>query len=125
MKTMPQRETPEAMLRELARASHMTRPARQVPHPGGLLQEVLVEVDVEGTTYRLSRLRQRPRTLDLTPREIEIARLVAKGLPTKMISAALQISGWTVLTHLRRIFARLDVHSRSAMVKRLADEGLL
>jgi len=117
--------TPETMLRELARMSVQTSPSRQLPHPGGLLQEVLAEVDVEGTTYRLSRLRQRPRTLDLTPRELEIARLVAKGLPTKAIGAMLGISGWTVLTHLRRVFARLSLHSRTAMVKRLSDEGLL
>lgn len=127
MKTMPPRvvSTPETMLRELARLSLEARPARQVPHPGGLLQEVLAEVDVEGTTYSLSRLRQRPRTVDLTPRELEIVRLVAKGLPTKAIGSLLHISGWTVLTHLRRVFARLGVHSRTAMVKRLSDEGLL
>jgi len=127
MRTMPARttSTPEVMLRELARMSVEASPTRQLPHPGGLLQEVLAEVDVEGTTYRLSRLRQRPRTLDLTPRELEIARLVAKGLPTKAIGAMLGISGWTVLTHLRRVFARVGVHSRTAMVKRLSDEGLL
>lgn len=117
--------TPETMLRELARLSAQASPSRQLPHPGGLLQEVLAEVDVEGTTYRLSRLRRRPRTVDLTPRELEIARLVAKGLPTKAIGAMLGISAWTVLTHLRRVFARLGVHSRTAMVKRLSDEGLL
>ncbi len=127
MRTMAPRApgTPETMLRELARMSVQTSPSRQLPHPGGLLQEVLAEVDVEGTTYRLSRLRQRPRTLDLTPRELEIAGLVAKGLPTKAIGAMLGISGWTVLTHLRRVFARLSLHSRTAMVKRLSDEGLL
>jgi len=117
--------TPETMLRELARLSVQASPSRQLPHPDGLLQEVLAEVDVEGTTYRLSRLRRRPRTVDLTPRELEIARLVAKGLPTKAIGAMLGISGWTVLTHLRRVFARLGVHSRTAMVKRLSDEGLI
>ncbi len=126
MKTMvPGPMTAEAMLRELARLSRESRAARQFPLPGGLLQEVLAEVDVEGTTYSLSRTRERPQTLDLTPRELEIARLVAKGLPTKGVGTVLGISGWTVLTHLRRIFARLGVHSRTAMVKRLSDEGLL
>jgi DNA-binding CsgD family transcriptional regulator len=115
------------MLRELARMSRGTSPSRQVSHPGGLLQEILAEVDVEGTTYRLSRLRQRPRpgSISLTPRESDIIRLVAKGMPTKAIGNALGISGWTVLTHLRRVFARLGVNSRAAMIARLSDEGLL
>lgn len=52
----------------------------------------------------------------LSPRESEIARLVAKGLPNKTIAAILDISPWTVATHLKRIFAKLGVRSRAAMV---------
>lgn len=55
----------------------------------------------------------------LSPREEEIARMVAKGYPNKTIAAVLEISPWTVCTHLRRIFAKLDVRSRAAMVARL------
>jgi DNA-binding CsgD family transcriptional regulator len=47
--------------------------------------------------------------------------MVAKGYPNKMIAAVLDISPWTVCTHLRRIFAKLGVCSRAAMVARLAD----
>lgn len=42
--------------------------------------------------------------------------MVAKGYPNKTIAAVLEISGWTVNTHLRRIFAKLGVHNRAAMV---------
>jgi len=56
----------------------------------------------------------------LSPREQEIVRLVAEGLPNKCISAVLEISSWTVATHLRRVFAKLGVNSRAAMVARLA-----
>ena len=52
----------------------------------------------------------------LTERELEIATLVALGRPNKQIAAQLQISEWTVSTHLRRIFAKLSVRSRAAMV---------
>jgi len=52
-------------------------------------------------------------------------RLVAEGLPNKCISAILEISSWTVATHLRRIFAKLGVGSRAAMVARLLEEGLI
>ena len=52
----------------------------------------------------------------LSPREQEIARMVAKGYPNKAIAAVLEISEWTVGSHLRRIFAKLQVTSRAAMV---------
>jgi DNA-binding CsgD family transcriptional regulator len=56
----------------------------------------------------------------LTGRELEIAVLVAQGYATKNIAFKLQISEWTVSTYLRRIFAKLDVDSRAAMVYRCA-----
>ena len=56
----------------------------------------------------------------LTARESEIARLVAKGLTNKQIAATLGISIWTVSTYLRRIYAKIGVHSRAAMVAELA-----
>jgi DNA-binding CsgD family transcriptional regulator len=55
---------------------------------------------------------------NLSPREREIVRLVAAGHPNKVIAAVLEISYWTVGTHLRRIFAKLGVTSRAAMVAR-------
>jgi DNA-binding NarL/FixJ family response regulator len=36
----------------------------------------------------------------------------------------LEISSWTVCTRLRRIFAKLSVGSRAAMVARLMEDGL-
>jgi DNA-binding CsgD family transcriptional regulator len=56
----------------------------------------------------------------LTGRELEIAVLVAHGHATKNIAYRLQISEWTVATYLRRIYAKLDVESRAAMVYRCA-----
>ena len=61
----------------------------------------------------------------LSPREREIARMVAKGYPNKVIARVLEISSWTVSTHLRRIFAKLGVSSRAAMVAQLLEEGKL
>jgi DNA-binding CsgD family transcriptional regulator len=56
----------------------------------------------------------------LTARELQIAGLVAEGLVNKQVASALQISEWTVSTHLRRIFAKLGVDTRAAMVCRCA-----
>jgi DNA-binding CsgD family transcriptional regulator len=61
----------------------------------------------------------------LSPREREIAALVAQGHPTKTIAAILGISAWTVMTHLRRVYARFGVQSRAAMVATLLARGLL
>jgi DNA-binding CsgD family transcriptional regulator len=60
----------------------------------------------------------------LSPREQEIARMVARGFPNKAIAAVLEISTWTVGTYLRRIFAKLGVTSRAAMVAKLAAEDV-
>lgn len=54
----------------------------------------------------------------LTPRETQIARLVADGFVNKEIASKLSISEWTVSTHMRRIFAKLGVETRAAMVLR-------
>jgi DNA-binding NarL/FixJ family response regulator len=56
----------------------------------------------------------------LTSRELEIAILVAQGHANKNIAYRLQISEWTVATYIRRIFAKLNVESRAAMVFRCA-----
>lgn len=54
----------------------------------------------------------------LTGRELQIIILVAKGHVNKEIAHRLSISEWTVSTHMRRIFAKLGVDSRAAMVYR-------
>jgi DNA-binding CsgD family transcriptional regulator len=56
----------------------------------------------------------------LTARELQIASLVANGQSNKQISKSLKISEWTVSSHLRRIFLKLGVDSRAAMVFRCA-----
>ena len=89
----------------------------------GEAPEVLLDIEVDGRRYLLIRSppKSPPAQGLLSPREEEIARMVAKGYPNKTIAAVLDISPWTVCTHLRRIFAKLGVCSRAAMVARLAD----
>jgi DNA-binding CsgD family transcriptional regulator len=55
----------------------------------------------------------------LSPRELQIARLVASGATNRAIADALEISLWTVSTHLRRVFAKTGVASRAEMVAEL------
>jgi DNA-binding CsgD family transcriptional regulator len=48
-----------------------------------------------------------------------------KGLSTRGIAAVLEISPWMVITHLRRIFSKLNVNSRAEMVACVLKEGAL
>lgn len=50
----------------------------------------------------------------LTPRELEVLRLVATGLTNRQIAAGLVLSERTVDRHMSNIFAKLDVPSRAA-----------
>jgi DNA-binding CsgD family transcriptional regulator len=59
----------------------------------------------------------------LSPRELQIARLVADGATNRAIASALDISLWTVSTHMRRIFVKLDVCSRAEMVAQFFGGG--
>jgi DNA-binding CsgD family transcriptional regulator len=63
--------------------------------------------------------------ITLSPRERAIAQLVAQGLPNKCIAKNLNISHWTVATYVKRIFLKLGVSSRTAMIAMLIQENLL
>jgi DNA-binding CsgD family transcriptional regulator len=56
---------------------------------------------------------------NLSPRESQIAALIASGATNRLIASVLDISLWTLSTHIRRIFAKLGVNSRAEMVARL------
>jgi DNA-binding CsgD family transcriptional regulator len=79
---------------------------------------VLVDT-VVGSTRCLLLVHEPSLLVSLSPREREIARMVADGRTNQAIAGALEISIWTVSTHLRRIFAKLAVCSRAEMVARL------
>jgi DNA-binding CsgD family transcriptional regulator len=93
----------------------------------GSSQQIILDAEVNGIRCLLVRLH--PDIVHghvwLSPREREIARMVAKGYPNKTIAAVLEISSWTVCTHLRRIFTKLGVGSRAAMVARLLEDDLM
>lgn len=81
--------------------------------------DVICEVEVDGVQYTLTRRRCMAEDGGrdfLSPREKEVVRLVMKGLSTRGIAAVLDISPWTVSTHLRRVFGKLGVNSRAEMV---------
>jgi DNA-binding CsgD family transcriptional regulator len=66
-----------------------------------------------------------PRSHLLSERETEILRLVAKGLNFKEVGVILAISPNTVITHVKRIYQKLAVHSRGEAVYEANQLGLL
>ena len=52
----------------------------------------------------------------LTPREELVVRLITQGFPNKMIAAKLRISPHTVASYIRRVYGKLGVNNRIALV---------
>lgn len=63
----------------------------------------------------------RCRLHDLSAREADVARLVAAGLTNESIGAQLDISVRTVENHLRAIYGKIGVNSRTQLISRLLD----
>ncbi|GHJ43428.1 DNA-binding response regulator [Catellatospora sp. TT07R-123] len=61
----------------------------------------------------------------LTPRELEVLRLVGRGLSNSEIAASLTLSEATVKTHVARIFAKLDLRDRAQAVVVAYETGLI
>jgi two-component system, NarL family, nitrate/nitrite response regulator NarL len=117
----------EALLKRLIECvEHDTGDVRAHRRTSERLEEIIFEAAIDGISYAI--VRSQPLStakVSLSPRELAIARLIAKGMPNKCIGDILEISPWTVATHLRRIFMKLGVTSRAAMVARLGEENLL
>ncbi|MCC5859154.1 MAG: hypothetical protein JJT90_13420 [Ectothiorhodospiraceae bacterium] len=61
----------------------------------------------------------------LTPRQVEILRLVGQGMSDAEIASALSISAHTVHRHVANILLRLDAPTRAAAAKQAATAGLI
>ena len=61
----------------------------------------------------------------LTPREIEIVRLVAKGLIAKEIADILNLSTHTVYTHRKNIMKKLQLNTSSELVFYAINNGII
>lgn len=66
-----------------------------------------------------------PDASPLSEREAEILKLIAKGLSFADVGAALGISAHTVVTHVKKIYRKLSVHSRGEAVFEATQLGLL
>lgn len=106
---------------------------------GGLVRRgVDREAAIDHSTRRLAQFMERAEAVrgrplvnperlieDLTEREREVARLLAFGLGNGEIAAALFVSRNTVKTHLKHIYEKLAVGTRTEAVARCIELGLL
>jgi DNA-binding CsgD family transcriptional regulator len=59
----------------------------------------------------------------MTPREIEIAKLVCRGMSNEEIADSVKIRYGTVKTHIRNIYRRIHVKSKVAMLLRFLEDA--
>src|SRR6266699_1883470 len=63
--------------------------------------------------------------MSLSPRELEVLQLIAKGLRNKEIGAKLDIAEDTVKIHIKNIFGKLDVIDRTQAVVSASQRGII
>jgi two-component system NarL family response regulator len=62
---------------------------------------------------------------NLTPRELEVLQMLARGLTNKQIGSALDISGNTVRNHVNSVIEKLEVSDRTEAATTAIHRGLI
>lgn len=82
--------------------------------------ELRGERKARSTYRRLRATGERRRAIDLSPREMEVARMIASGAPNKLIADRCNVSLRTVEKHLTSIYAKLGLRNRAELVALVA-----
>ena len=117
-------ESVENLVREGLKNSHKLQPPAQTPKMSDVItrQRVRIPYAPSSTTNEPHRHNHGSTPIGsnsanpLSPREIEIVRLLAKGNGNKEISAALNISVKTAESYRAKIMLKLQIHSLSGLV---------
>jgi DNA-binding CsgD family transcriptional regulator len=83
-----------------------------------------LEVLARRSRLAIGARRGRSNASGLTPRELEVLRLLVDGRSSRQIAETLFISGKTANVHVTNILAKLGVHSRLEAAARARDLGL-
>lgn len=105
------------------RRAKQKAPARQMLERAvAEFQQLGASLYAERARGELSRISGRgPSGGVLTPTEQRIAELVAEGRSNKEVAAAMFVTAKTVETNLSRIYAKLGIHSRTELARRVAE----
>jgi len=111
-----------AYLLKDAPRDELFRAVRAVHRGESLIQPVVASKVLD----RLTELSRRaPSGDELSERELEVLRLMAKGAANKEIGAQLSIAQSTVKTHITSIFQKLGVNDRTEAVTRALKKGII
>jgi DNA-binding NarL/FixJ family response regulator len=117
-----------------ASSSKVIEAIREVHAGGSVIQPTLarrllrhfhVPEDPKAPQPASRKMAEEPPTRPLTEREIEILRLIAKGLTNNEAAHVLDLSRATVRTHLEHIYEKLDVTNRVEAITEGLRKGLI
>jgi HD-GYP domain-containing protein (c-di-GMP phosphodiesterase class II) len=89
----------------------------------GRLDDAAVAAVLRAAGHRVGRRRDGP--AGLTPREVEVLCLIARGMKTKQIAAELVIAPKTAANHVEHIYTKIGVSSRAGASLYAMQHGLL
>ncbi len=87
--------------------------------------EAVLSPPVESGVVEQIRVRGREQRSPLSPRELEVLRLVATGMTAPQIANRMHISSSTVKTHMQSVFSKLGVTDRASAVAAAMRQGLV
>jgi DNA-binding CsgD family transcriptional regulator len=109
-------------------AIHIIRPVDMRKRLEMLVRDFVVtetHLPAEQVTTLISLTRAPAHDTELSVREIEVLRLLAKGGTTANIASHLHISRTTVNNHIQHILRKLDAHTRLEAIRRAEHAGLI
>ena len=108
-----------------ARAEELQQAVRTVASGNALLSPAITRRLIESYTRRPPPTLHPAPLAELTPRELEVLRHLARGLSNTEIAHELVIGDATIKTHVARIFSKLDLHDRAQAVVLAYESGLV
>jgi LuxR family maltose regulon positive regulatory protein len=88
-------------------------------------RQILVAFEVENETRKSSKSEALSPSVWLSPRELEVLRLLATGCSNQEIAEKLFVATSTTKTHVKHIYDKLGVSKRTQAMKRARELGLL
>jgi DNA-binding NarL/FixJ family response regulator len=108
-----------------ATSDELVRALREVVAGGIPLDPSVAAKVVKDYVRRVQGEEEAPQNPDLTPREVEVLKLIAQGLSNQSIADQLHLSRKTVDVHRANLMRKLDLHTVTELVKYALRRGLI